>query len=70
MNIYLLFIVVSCLIGIKFYFKKFNLEYLSKENTSNVKGIFILIVFYSHLVTYIGVNQNKDFLMLNLRNNL
>lgn len=63
MNIYLLFIILISLIGIKIYFKDFNENYLSKENTSCIKGIFILIVFYSHLCAYIPIQKAKDGLM-------
>lgn len=68
MNLYLLFIIISSLIGIKFFIKDFNKEYLSKENTSCIKGIFILIVFYSHICTYMPIQPEKDGLMLLLRN--
>ena len=68
MNLYFLFIVVLSLFGAKFFLKKFNYDYLSKKNTTCVKGIFILIVFYSHLVTYIDSIYSKDFIMLNFRN--
>lgn len=68
MNLYLLFIVILSLIGIKIFIKDFNKNYMSKESTSCIKGIFILIVFYSHLVTYTVIQKSKDFMMLNLRN--
>lgn len=54
MNFYLLFITALTLIGIKIYPVKFNKQYLSKENTACIKGIFILIVFISHANTYIN----------------
>lgn len=63
MNLYLLMILVLTLIGIKITIKTNNKNYLSKENTSCIKGIFILIVFYSHLYTYMPLQMNKDFLM-------
>lgn len=67
MNLYLIFIIVLTLFGIKPHLQSFNNDYLNKTNTSCIKGIFILIVFYSHLVTYIGVQQSKDFLMFAVR---
>lgn len=70
MNIYLLLIIILMLIGSKIFIKDFNPNYLSKETTSSIKGIFILIVFYSHLVSYTIVQKSKDFLMLRLRNSL
>ena len=68
MNLYLILIIVICLIGIKFQFKDFNKEYLSKDTTSCIKGIFILIVFYSHLCAYIPIQLEKDGIMLFVRN--
>lgn len=63
MNIYLIMIIIFTLIGIKFPIKSNNKNYLSKENTSCIKGLFILIVFYSHLSTYIPLQMEKDFMM-------
>lgn len=68
MNLYFFLIIILTLIGAKFFVKKYNYDYLSKKNTSCIKGIFILIVFYSHLVTYTYSIYNKDFIMLNFRN--
>lgn len=68
MNLYLVFIIISSLIGIQFFIKNFNKDYLSKENTSCIKGIFILIVFYSHICTYMIVQPEKDGLMFLLKN--
>ena len=67
MNLYLVLIIIISLIGIKFFVKDSNKDYLSKENTNCIKGIFILIVFYSHLCTYIPYQHSKDFLMYDLR---
>ena len=67
MNLYLVLIFITSLIGIKFFVKDSNKDYLSKENTNCIKGIFILIVFYSHLCTYIPYQHSKDFLMYDLR---
>lgn len=68
MNLYLLMIIIFALINIKVFIKNSNTEYLSKENTSCIKGIFILIVLYSHMATYFDVQYSKDFLMYNFRN--
>ena len=64
MNFYLLFIIILILIGIKIHPIKFNADYLEKENTDCIKGIFILIVFYSHIRTYMPYNPVNDNLML------
>ncbi len=68
MNLYLIFIALLMLIGIKVYFKGFNPNFMSKKHTANVKGIFVLIIFYSHFVTYSTILMSKDFAMLNVRN--
>lgn len=68
MNFYLLGIIISSLIGIKFYYKDFNEDCLSRENTTCIKGVFILIVFYSHLCTYMVYQPSKDGLMMFVRN--
>ena len=67
MNLYLIFIFVTSLLGIKIFIKNSNKDYLNKENTTCIKGIFILIVFYSHLCKYIPYQSTKDFLMYDLR---
>ncbi len=67
MNLYFVFILLVSLIGIDFCFKKGNRDYLSKNNTSCVKGLFILIVFYSHFLSYTEVNLSKDFIMSDIR---
>ncbi len=53
MNLYLIFMFFLCLIGIKIYFKDFNDNYLDKDITSCIKGIFILFVFYQHAKQYV-----------------
>lgn len=68
MNLYLIGIIISTLIGIKLFFKDFNKDYLSRENTTCIKGIFILIVFYSHLCTYMAYQPSKDGVMMFVRN--
>ncbi len=64
MNFYLLFMTILILIGIKIYPIKFNDNYLSKENTACIKGIFILIVFISHASTYITYDLRHSSIAL------
>ena len=68
MNLYLLFLILLSFIGIKINIKAFNHDYMSKKCTTCINGIFILIVFYSHIVTFIDVQYSKDFLMFGFRN--
>ena len=37
--------------------KEFNNDYMSKDNTNTIKGIFVILVFFSHSSQYIGVNN-------------
>lgn len=69
MNLYLAFIIVAALWGATMPSRGcFNRNYLSKEQTTCVNGIFILVVFYSHLVNdYIAVDMVKDGLMQNVK---
>lgn len=62
MNLYLLFLIIISLLGIEIFLKDFNPNYLSKETTSSIKGLFVLIVFYSHISGYVTFSQNS-FLM-------
>lgn len=62
MNLYLLFLIIISLLEIKIFLKDFNPNYLSKETTSSIKGLFVLIVFYSHISGYVTFSQNS-FLM-------
>ena len=49
----LLSIFALCLYGIRFNLKGFNEDYLSKDNTNSIKGIFILLIVISHARQYI-----------------
>ena len=67
MNLYLLLIIILMIIGSKIHIKGFNGEYLSKETTACIKGIFILIVFFSHSASDIVPNMAKDGIIYHLR---
>ena len=60
MNYYMLLLFLLTILGLKIYPVRYNDEYLSKECTSCIKGIFILIVFCSHIKTYIPYNPTYD----------
>ena len=49
----LLSIFVLCLYRMRFYLKGFNEDYLSKDSTNSIKGIFILLIVISHALPYI-----------------
>ncbi len=64
MNLYFLTIVALIILGSKVYFKDFNKSYLSKDSTSCVKGIFILIVIFQHMKVFLKLSHAKNFLMI------
>ncbi len=70
MDLFLIFIIVISLIGLKVFIKNFNKEYLSFTSTNCVKGIFLLFVFFSHSLSYINVNHWYDHKMLYLQSHL
>lgn len=63
MLIYLFVYFVICIYGIKFFFKS-DYDYLSRETTTSIKGIFILMVFFSHFNSYIEYTNYFDKLYL------
>lgn len=49
---------------------QFNREYLSKKETAQVKGIFVILVLLGHAVTYIQTKGIVDNLYIQLKNHL
>lgn len=47
-----LFLFLLMLIGLKPKFNGYNEEYISRDSTTSIKGIFVLIVFFSHFRGY------------------
>lgn len=66
MNILLIIIALSAIFGSKIYIKGFHKDYLSKESTTCVNGIFMFFVFYRHISTYMIYQPTKDSLMMTL----
>lgn len=64
MNIVLILFFVLIIISSSLSKKgEFNGEYLSKDGTLAIKGIFVLIVLFSHTTSYIGFNGAWDTYM-------
>lgn len=59
MIFFLLLFVVCCLWGCNIQ-SKMNKEYLSFESTQAIKGIFILLVFFSHFNSYVTFSTDLD----------
>ena len=56
-------LLVLALIGAKFSFRSFNTkEYLSMDSTNAVRGVFILLVFLSHMMQYYVYTEEVDVL--------
>ena len=61
MNFFLLFIVAAALWGARIRVRGFDTaDYLAHDHTTTINGIFILIVFYAHLRTYVPYNPAWD----------
>ena len=68
MLVYLLIILVLCASGLRVAKKnKFFSDYLSKEQTTAINGIFVLLVFLSHAITYIELSGPLDDAYLTLK---
>lgn len=46
-----------CMWKIKFH-EEFNDEFMSKFNTTAIKGVFVILVFVSHILQYIMLGDN------------
>mgnify|MGYP004514159613 CR=1 FL=1 len=68
MTFYLFAIVVLCIYQIRIYQKlEFCEDYLSRENTTSIKGIFVLLVVAQHFITYVKLDGIYDGGYLQLR---
>lgn len=67
MVIYVALFAALCLFGVKFNLKKNSYfdDYMSPEKTTAIKGIFILIVFFSHFNSYADFTLKSDLIYEN-----
>ncbi len=63
MLVIIIFLCVILLLTIQIQFKGINKLYLSKENTQVLKGIFIIIVFLSHIKGYAEFDSRGDLIV-------
>lgn len=54
-----------CLYGMQV--KVFNREYISRQTTVQINGIFVVLVFLSHFVTYLETEFPYSFVYMNVR---
>ncbi len=71
MFIFLSLFIVAALYGIKFSPLKINrpeymTDYMSIDKTSSIKGIFIIIVFFSHFNSYVTFRSGSDLLFADI----
>lgn len=57
MSVYIIALLLLCLFGIKFSFKDGFEDYMSVQKTGSVKGVFVIIVFLSHIRQYIKLEK-------------
>ncbi len=55
--VYIALLLVS-IIGVKFFLKGFNSEYISCNLTLSIKGIFVILVFCRHYIQYVTFEDN------------
>ncbi len=54
-------LLVLAFVGAKFSFKSFNTkEYLSMDSTNAVRGVFMMLIFLSHMMQYYNYTQKID----------
>ena len=64
MVIFFLVYIVVCFWGAKLH-RGLNRDYLSVDNTQAVKGVFILLVFFSHFNSYASYERDFDLIYKN-----
>lgn len=60
---FVLLFAIVCLYNVQIKLKTqefFFEDYMSIEKTTSIKGIFIIIVFFSHFIGYISINNSLD----------
>ena len=57
MSVYIIALLLLCLFGIKFSFKDGFEDYMSVQKTGSIKGIFVIIVFLSHIRQYVKLEK-------------
>lgn len=61
----IVFLILLFLVSLyKIRFTPFNENYMSRENTASIKGIFIIMVFLSHVRDYITLPENSKYAMI------
>lgn len=68
MVIFLVFLCFIMICSCKFCFPNLDSKYLSKEYTQAIKGIFVIIVFLSHVRTYVDFNGAGDIFVIQILN--
>lgn len=64
MIVFFLLYAVLCLYGMKLH-RNLNQSYLSVDNTQSIKGVFIILVFFSHFNSYVSFESGLDLIYQN-----
>ncbi len=59
-------VLVACLFY-KMQYSSFNKQYLSKDTTNAIKGLFVIMVFLSHSISYIQMDNMADTMYVTVR---
>ncbi len=64
----MIFFFLLLIIGVlyKIEYRPFNEQYLSKDSTNAIKGLFVMIVFLKHAMSYIQMDNPADMLYVSV----
>ena len=62
---YLIF-VIAFLLGMRFKKKSINDNYLNKDTTTIINGMFVITIFFSHFISYIDNFNRYDYILINI----
>ena len=63
-------LMLMIILGLRYHKDGINPSYISKNNTQPIKGIFVVIVFLSHVRTYAAYEHFTDIFVINCLNYL
>jgi hypothetical protein len=64
----LILLILMILFSLRVCINGLNCDYLSKPNTEPIKGIFVIIIFLSHIRTYADFSHWTDLLVIDVLN--
>ncbi|MBR6045408.1 MAG: hypothetical protein IKP47_07225 [Ruminococcus sp.] len=61
MSYILLAAVLVSLFGLRYNSSGFNTDYIDREQTRNINGVFVILIFMSHFAQYITLDKNSVY---------